>query len=88
MVFEELKSIISIDVKDVNYTENVCFNVSVLPKYNHGNLTICVSSNNKVLFEVNTTANKIFSKVSGYSINTQKLVVFTNREQPERVLRK
>ena len=73
-VFKELKSIISIDVVDVNYTENVCFNVSVAPKYMHGNLTICISSNNKVLFEFNTTANKLFSKTlkglnaSGYLI--------------------
>ena len=61
-VFKELESIISIDVADVNYMENVCLNVSVLPKYMHGNLTIRIISNNEVLFEFNARADKAFSK--------------------------
>lgn len=35
-----------------------------------------------------TRANKIFSNVSGYKINTQKSVVFTNREQSEKDIKK
>ncbi|WP_296891136.1 Ig-like domain repeat protein [uncultured Methanobrevibacter sp.] len=61
-VFKEVESIISIDADDVNYMENVSLNVSVLPKYMHGNLNIRIISNNKVLLEFNTTAKKVFSK--------------------------
>ena len=61
-VFEDLESIISIEAVDVNYTEKVCFNVSVSPEYRYGNLTIDIISNYETLFEFNATANETFTK--------------------------
>jgi len=61
-VFKDLKSIISIDVDDVNYTETVFLNVSVLPEYGHGNLTVYIISNDEYLLEFDAGANETFAK--------------------------
>ena len=60
-VFKNLESVILIDVSDADYLDNVKFNVSVLPQYAHGNLTIDVISNNEYLLEFNATAEETFT---------------------------
>ena len=81
-VYKNLESIITIDVKDIDYNQNLKLNVSVIPEYRYGNLTIGITGANGFNVEYNTTANKLFTKeLTGLNVSDYVVAVrFIDRD--------
>ena len=82
LVLDDLNSIINIEVEDINYTQSLLLNVSLLPEYNNGNITVSIIGDNG--YEINFTqkSDGIFAKeLTGLNVTNYVVVVeFTDYE--------
>ncbi len=81
-VYENLESIITIDVNDADYNQNLILNVSVIPEYRYGNLTVEIIGSNGYHVQYEASANAVFSKdLTGLNASDYVVAVrFTDNE--------
>ena len=76
-VFEELKSIITINVNDAMYNQIVLLNVTIAPEYDNGNITVNILGDNGYSAGFTQKSDQIFNKeltglnVSSYVVSVE-----------------